>query len=50
MYRNCPKKAVINIGMRWAQFAENIGNVEQVRDSLWQLVAKYPMLLEARMQ
>ena len=46
-----PKKPVINIRMiMWAQFKKNIGNVEQVRDILWQLVAKYPTLLEARMQ
>ena len=38
-----PKKPVINIRMiMWAQFKKNIGNVEQVRDILWQLVAKYP--------
>jgi tetratricopeptide (TPR) repeat protein len=45
---HCPKKAVIR--MKWAQFEENIGNVEQARDILRQLVTKYPMLLEARMQ
>jgi len=45
---HCPKKAVIR--MKWAQFEENIGNVEQARDIMRQLVAKYPMLLEARMQ
>ena len=39
---HCLKKAVIR--MKW----ENIGNVEQV--IMKQLVAKYPMLLEARMQ
>ena len=33
--------------MKWAQFEEN---VEQARDIMRQLVAKYPMLLEARMQ
>ena len=44
---HCPKKAVIR--MKWAQFEENIGNVEQARDIIRQLVAKYPMLLEARM-
>ena len=41
---HCPKKAVIR--MKWAQFEEN---VEQARDIIRQLVAKYPMLLEARM-
>jgi len=45
---HCPKKAVIR--MKWAQFEENIGNIDQARDILKQLVAKYPMLLEARMQ
>merc|ERR1719206_1082284 len=45
---HCPKKAVIR--MKWAQFEENIGNIDQARDILRQLVAKYPMLLEARMQ
>jgi len=45
---HCPRKAVIR--MKWAQFEENIGNIEQAREILRQLVAKYPMLLEARMQ
>jgi len=45
---HCPRKAVIR--MKWASFEENVGNVDQARDILRQLVAKYPMLLEARMQ
>jgi hypothetical protein len=45
---HCPRKAVVR--MKWAQFEENIGEVEKAREILDQLVAKYPMLLEARMQ
>ena len=45
---HCPRKAVIR--MKWASFEENIGNTDAARDILRQLVAKYPMLLEARMQ
>lgn len=45
---HCPRKAVIR--MKWASFEENVGNVDEARDILRQLVAKYPMLLEARMQ
>ena len=36
--------------MKWAQFEENIGEVKRAREILDQLVTKYPMLLEARMQ
>ena len=45
---HCARKAVIR--MKWAQFEENIGGVEEAREILRQLVEKYPMLLEARMQ
>ena len=45
---HCTRKAVIR--MKWAQFEENIGGVEEAREILRQLVEKYPMLLEARMQ
>ena len=45
---HCPRKAVIR--MKWAQFEENIGQAERAREILSQLVARYPMLLEARMQ
>ena len=45
---HCPRKAVIRL--KWAQFEENVGNVEEARNILVQLVTKYPMLLEARMQ
>jgi tetratricopeptide (TPR) repeat protein len=45
---HCPRKAEIR--MKWAQFEENIVNVEKARKILKQLVAKHPMLLEARMQ
>ena len=45
---HCPRKAVIR--MKWAQFEENIGEVEKAREILAELVNKYPMLLEARMQ
>ena len=53
MYRraattHCAWKAVIR--MKWAQFEENIAGVEETRQILRQLVEKYPMLLEARMQ
>jgi TolA-binding protein len=34
--------------MKWAAFEENIGNIDEAREILRQLVAKYPMLLEAR--
>jgi hypothetical protein len=34
--------------MKWAAFEETIGNIEEAREILRQLVAKYPMLLEAR--
>ena len=34
--------------MKWAAFEENVNNVEEAREILRQLVAKYPMLLEAR--
>merc|ERR1719147_250012 len=36
--------------MKWAQFEENIGEVSKAREILAELVTKYPMLLEARMQ
>ena len=36
--------------MKWAQFEENIGEVVKAREILAELVNKYPMLLEARMQ
>ena len=45
---HCTRKAVIR--MKWAQFEENINNIAEARDILAQLVEKYPMLLEARMQ
>merc|ERR1719370_1400469 len=45
---HCPRKAVIR--MKWAQFEENIGEVAKAREILAELVTKYPMLLEARMQ
>ena len=45
---HCPRKAVIR--MKWAAFEESIGNSEEAREILRQLVSKYPMLLEARMQ
>ena len=45
---HCTRKAIIR--MKWAQFEENIGGVEEAREILRQLVEKYPMLLEARMQ
>ena len=45
---HCTRKAVIR--MKWAQFEENIGDIEQARDILQKLVEKYPMLMEARMQ
>ena len=45
---HCNRKAVIR--MKWAQFEENIGEVDQAREILRQLVEKYPMLLEGRMQ
>ena len=45
---HCARKAVIR--MKWAQFEETIGGVEEAREILRQLVEKYPMLLEARMQ
>ena len=45
---HCTRKAVIR--MKWAQFEENIGNIEEAREILQQLVEKYPMLMEARMQ
>merc|ERR1719282_1040977 len=45
---HCTRKAVIR--MKWAQFEETIGGVEEAREILRQLVEKYPMLLEARMQ
>ena len=45
---HCTRKAVIR--MKWAQFEENINNIAEARDILAQLVQKYPMLLEARMQ
>merc|ERR1719495_1878383 len=45
---HCTKKAVIR--MKWAQFEETIGSVEEAREILRKLVEKYPMLLEARIQ
>ena len=45
---HCTRKAVIR--MKWAQFEETIGAVEEAREILTKLVEKYPMLLEARMQ
>ena len=45
---HCPKLAVIR--MKWAAFEENVGAAEAAREILKELVAKYPMLLEARMQ
>merc|ERR1719495_1433867 len=45
---HCTRKAVIR--MKWAQFEETIGSVEEAREILRQLVEKYPMLLEARIQ
>ena len=45
---HCNRKAVIR--MKWAQFEENIGELAQAREILRQLVDKYPMLLEGRMQ
>merc|ERR1719244_1958526 len=42
------RKAVIR--MKWAQFEETIGSIDDARDILKKLVDKYPMLLEARMQ
>merc|ERR1719430_357063 len=38
------------IDLEWAQFEENIGEVAKAREILAELVTKYPMLLEARMQ
>jgi hypothetical protein len=34
--------------MKWAAFEETIGSIDEAREILRQLVAKYPMLLEAR--
>ena len=45
---HCTRKAVIR--MKWAQFEETIGSIDDARDILKKLVEKYPMLLEARMQ
>ena len=45
---HCPKKAVIR--MKWAQFEETIGEVGRAREILGELVDRYPMLVEARMQ
>merc|ERR1719341_1930694 len=45
---HCPKRAVIR--MKWAAFEESVKNVDEARNIISQLVAKYPMLLEARMQ
>ncbi|XP_023326591.1 uncharacterized protein LOC111700016 [Eurytemora carolleeae] len=45
---HCPKRAVIK--MKWAAFEENVNNIEEAREILRLLIAKYPMLLEARMQ
>ena len=45
---HCPKRAVIR--MKWAAFEETVGNAESAREILRELVAKYPMLLEARLQ
>lgn len=45
---HCPKRAVIR--MKWAAFEESVENQDEARNIISQLVAKYPMLLEARMQ
>jgi len=34
--------------MKWAAFEENVNNIEEAREILRLLIAKYPMLLEAR--
>ena len=34
--------------MKWAAFEESVQNIEEARDILRQLIAKYPMLMEAR--
>ena len=34
--------------MKWAAFEESVKNVDEARNIISQLVAKYPMLLEAR--
>jgi hypothetical protein len=34
--------------MKWAAFEETIGSIDEAKEILRQLVAKYPMLLEAR--
>merc|ERR1740128_1040962 len=45
---HCPKCAVIR--MKWAAFEESVKNIDEARNIISQLVTKYPMLLEARMQ
>ena len=34
--------------MKWAAFEESVKNIDEARNIISQLVAKYPMLLEAR--
>ena len=43
-----PLLIALSIRMKWAAFEESVENQDEARNIISQLVAKYPMLLEAR--